>query len=250
MSLKPRFSDIAQELREAIRSGKFAVGSVLPTELELCAQYQTSRHTVRAALLELQQQGLVSRRKNAGTRVESATPSAGFQQSLATMDDLVQFGASHSRVLQQISHVTVTPAQAQLLGCAEGTKWLCITSLRLDGKMRASKTPDGEPIGWTEIYVIPGHEGLETLVQQSPDTLVSTLLEKHYGQHIQEMRQDICAVPMPDQIASSLGVKAADPALRIVRHYINQQGQAVEISVTHHPAERFFLRTRLTRAGV
>ena len=70
---KPRFSDIARHLKEGITSGHYPVGTLLPTELELRDHYKTSRHTVRAALQELQQLGLVSRRKNVGTRVESAT---------------------------------------------------------------------------------------------------------------------------------------------------------------------------------
>ena len=122
MTPKPRFSDIAAHLREAIRTGHFAVGSVLPTELELCSHYNTSRHTIRAALTELQQLGLVSRRKNAGTRVESAQPTSGFQQSLASMDDLVQFGASHSRAVLQVAEITVSAAVAHLLGCEEGSR--------------------------------------------------------------------------------------------------------------------------------
>src|SRR6478609_10789367 len=71
---KPHFADIARDLTEGIASGRFPVGSYLPTELELRDLYQTSRHTVRAALHELQQLGLVSRRKNAGTRVETMQP--------------------------------------------------------------------------------------------------------------------------------------------------------------------------------
>ena len=246
---KPHFSDIARHLREAIRTGHFVVGSLLPTELELCAHYQTSRHTIRAALQELQQQGLVSRRKNAGTRVESATPTAGFQQSLASIEDLVQFGATHSRVVQHIERVSINAAQASLMSCTEGSSWLRIASLRLDGQRDESGEPQGEPIGWTEVYVAPGHEGLEARVRESPGMLVSTLLEMHYGQHIKEMVQDLRAVPLPAAVARRLGVEPQEPGLRIVRHYFNRNGEVVEISVTHHPAERFSLRTKLTRAG-
>lgn len=245
MTAKPHFSDIASHLREAIRTGHFAVGSLLPTELELCAHYQTSRHTIRAALQELQQQGLVLRRKNAGTRVTAATPTVGFQQSLASIEDLVQFGATHSRVVHQIEHVRVNAAQASLLNCVEGSSWLRIASLRLDGQRDES----GEPIGWTEVYVVPGYEGLEARVREAPATLVSTLLEIHYGQHIKEMAQDLRAVALPAAVARRLGVEPQKPGLRIVRHYFNRSGELVEISVTHHPAERFSMRTRLTRAG-
>src|SRR4030095_9337748 len=92
---KPHFADIARDLTESIQSGRFPVGSLLPTELELRDRYGTSRHTVRAALRELEQRGLVSRRKNVGTRVKSGQPTRNFRPSLASVDDLVQFGATH-----------------------------------------------------------------------------------------------------------------------------------------------------------
>ncbi|MBP6646891.1 MAG: GntR family transcriptional regulator [Burkholderiaceae bacterium] len=256
MTPKPRFSDIAAHLREAIRTGHFAVGSVLPTELELCSHYNTSRHTIRAALTELQQLGLVSRRKNAGTRVESAQPTSGFQQSLASMDDLVQFGASHSRAVLQVAEITVSAAVAHLLGCEEGSRWQRITSLRLksgavqkrEGLATTNQVPT-EPIGLTEVYVLPRFEGLERLVRQSPDVLISSLLESHYAEHIAEVTQDLCATALPTAVAQKLGVEAQSPGLRIIRRYVNAGSQTVEISVTHHPAERFAMRTRLVRAG-
>jgi GntR family transcriptional regulator len=249
MIAKTRFSDIAQHLRDAIRTGHFVVGSVLPNELELCTHYQTSRHTIRVALRELQQQGLVSRRKNAGTRVESVTPTAGFQQSLASIEDLVQFGQQHSRIGQQLNHVVADAVLSKLLSCPKGTPWLRITSVRLDDILVKSKKKKGEPIGLTEIYVAPDFDGLELLVRGAPDILVSTQLETHYGLHIQEITQHLCAVPLPETVARHLKLPAQSPGLRIVRHYLNPQGEAVEISVTHHPAERFSLRTRLKRAG-
>jgi DNA-binding transcriptional regulator YhcF (GntR family) len=95
---RPHFADIARDLTEGIASGHYPVGSYLRTELELRDHYQTSRHTVRAALHELQQLGFVSRRKNAGTRVESAQPRNDFRPSLASVDDLVQFGSEHLRL--------------------------------------------------------------------------------------------------------------------------------------------------------
>jgi len=47
------YERVARELVEAISSGRYPLGSRLPTELELCAQFGASRNTVRAALREL-----------------------------------------------------------------------------------------------------------------------------------------------------------------------------------------------------
>ena len=144
---RPHFAEIARELTESIASGRYPVGSYLPTELELRDHYQTSRHTVRAALHELQQLGLVSRRKNAGTRVESAQPRNDFRPSLASLDDLVQFGSQHLRLVQSTAEVVATGKLAKALRCTDGTRWLRISSLRVDGDR------ESPPVGWTDVYI-------------------------------------------------------------------------------------------------
>lgn len=239
---KPHFTDIARLLTEAIASGRFPVGSLLPTELELCARYGTSRHTVRAALHELQQLGLVSRRKNVGTRVESTRPVDGFRPSLASVDDLVQFGATHVRVVQAIEEVTATGALAKQLGCANGTRWLRISSLRMDGDAKSV------PIGWTDAYIDPAYAEIGEIVRASPDTLISSLIEARYGRRIAEIRQDIQAIAVPQHMVQALRIETGAAALQIVRRYFDAAAQVFEVSVTVHPAGRFSVSMRLQRS--
>src|SRR5574337_1295699 len=47
---KPRYAEVGDQLREAIERGDYPVGSLLPTELELCDRFEISRYTARAAL--------------------------------------------------------------------------------------------------------------------------------------------------------------------------------------------------------
>jgi DNA-binding GntR family transcriptional regulator len=177
-------------------------------------------------------------------------PTTGFLQSLASIDDLVQFGATHTRQVLHAGEVVTDAALAQLLGCTVGTRWLRISSLRLQKAQAPSSVPvPVQPIGLTDVYVTPGHEGLVERVRASPDVLVSTLLETGYGQHIAEVTQDLRALSLPPAVAGGLGVESGSAGLRMVRRYLGQAGQIVEISVTHHPAERFTLRTRLVRAA-
>ena len=46
-----RYSTVAKDLMEGIASGRYPVGSLLPTEFELCDLYDVSRHTVRGQQL-------------------------------------------------------------------------------------------------------------------------------------------------------------------------------------------------------
>ena len=236
-----RYAQVARDLTEGITNGRFQVGSLLPTELELGEHYGVSRHTVRAAIRELQELGLVSRRKKVGTRVEAASPSRGYRQSLASVEDLVQFGAAHTRVVREIKDVVADRALARELGCAPGTPWLRISSLRMNGQ------PGAAPIGWTDVYVDAAYADLRDVVRESPHVLISDLIESRYGRRVVEIRQDVQASLVPAKLAPELEVEAGTPALRIVRHYIDPVGEAVEISVTVHPADRFTFSLRLRR---
>jgi GntR family transcriptional regulator len=240
---KVRHGQIAGNLSEGIASGRYPVGSLLPTELELCAQYGTSRHTVRAALSALQELGLVSRRKNVGTRVETATASNRFRQSLVSVEDLVQFGATHLRSIQAVEEVVADRTLANTLRCEAGSRWLHIAIVRM-----CSGAHD-QPLGWTDVYVDAMYADIGELVRQQPQALTSTLIEQRYGRGIAKIQQDIQAVAIPASLADILCADAGTPALQIVRRYLDASGEAFEISVTIHPADRYTFSTQLNRSG-
>jgi GntR family transcriptional regulator len=68
------FRQLADELRDEIRSGRRPGGSQLPTESEFQAQWGVSRTTVRAALRVLEAEGLVFSRKGYGSYVRERPP--------------------------------------------------------------------------------------------------------------------------------------------------------------------------------
>jgi len=239
---KPHFADIARDLTEGIQSGRFPLGSLLPTELELRDRYGTSRHTVRAALHELEQLGLVSRRKNVGTRVEANEPTKAFRPSLASVDDLVQFGTTNIREVQSIQEEVVSGALAKELGCADGTRWLRISSLRLPDSAGSA------PTGWTDVYLDPAYAEIADTIRASPETLISALIEARYGRRIAEIQQEIKATTATQAMARKLHVDAGTPMLKIVRRYLDMAGLLFEASISFHPAERFSVSMRLRRS--
>lgn len=239
---RAQHADIARELGELIASGKVAVGALLPTEFELCEQYGASRYTVRMALGLLQEQGLISRRKNVGTRVEAARPTGGFVQSLASVEDLAQFGATHVRVVRDVGEVVLDLRQAQVLGCDGGSRWLKISSLRMDGSKKS------RPIGWTDVYIDPAYADVGPMVRKAPQTLISELIESRYGRRIARIRQDIRATTVPPQLADELQVDSGTPALMIIRRYFDAADEVFEITATIHPAERFTFSMELSRS--
>ena len=60
---------IADKIRQAIGSGRFANGDQLPSERELSEMYDASRSTIRKALDNLELDGMVARKVGSGTFV-------------------------------------------------------------------------------------------------------------------------------------------------------------------------------------
>jgi GntR family transcriptional regulator, transcriptional repressor for pyruvate dehydrogenase complex len=79
------YHQIADQLREQIRQGRFVIGSRLPPERELAVQLGVSRPSVREALIALEIAGCVEVRMGAGIYVrgtgDAAATTAGLGES-------------------------------------------------------------------------------------------------------------------------------------------------------------------------
>jgi GntR family transcriptional regulator len=64
-----KHEQIAAQLSESIRSGRVKAGSQLPSEQALARKFRVSRSTVRAALAQLADQGLIATRTGKGSFV-------------------------------------------------------------------------------------------------------------------------------------------------------------------------------------
>ena len=81
----PRYVQIADDLRGKITAGTYAPGSKLPSNKELTEQYGVADGTIRAALEELRDEGIVETQSPLGTFVTSKAPSpAGERLDLKT----------------------------------------------------------------------------------------------------------------------------------------------------------------------
>lgn len=239
-----RYAQIARNLAEGIGSSRFSTGSLLPSESMLCEIYGASRHTVRAALRELEDLGLISRHKGIGTRIERAQTTSGFNQSLASLEDLIQLAANHLRVVKKTGEIVADTELAQVIECAPGTRWFHIRSIRQN---EAKTAP---PICWTDNYVDIAYSGIKKLVSKHPYALISELIETEYGQASAEVFQSITAIGVPTEMAEELKAPVGSPALKIIRRYIGRSGKVFSTTVSIHPAGRFTFSMVLKRASI
>lgn len=70
-----KYKDIADDIRQKIKSGEYTFGQKLPYEYVLCMSYHCNKETMKKALDILVKEGLIIRRRGAGTFVKDYDPS-------------------------------------------------------------------------------------------------------------------------------------------------------------------------------
>ena len=74
MGIVAKHRGVSRQLRQDISSGRYPVGSRLPSEPQLAKRWKLSRPTIARALQDLQAEGLIERRAGSGTYVRNGSP--------------------------------------------------------------------------------------------------------------------------------------------------------------------------------
>jgi GntR family transcriptional regulator len=237
----PRYQQIAQHLVGKVTSGAWPVGALLPTELQLMQEYSASRNTVRSALKEMQEMGLVSRRRNRGTMVESLPAAGSFTQSLATLEDLVSLAQTAQRKIEETGPVVLDVGMARELGCPPGSRWIHMGLTRREGGAAL-------PLGWTDAFVDTHYVGLPRLAAKHPAKLFCDLIEETYGRRIGTVEQTISACSVDGEIARRLQAEAGSTGLKVLRKYRDPASALVLVTRSVYPRDRYSLTTTMVRS--
>ena len=106
-SVIPLYKQIVRALSDSIANGTYRPGDKLPTEAELIEQFGVSRITVRSAIKEMEDAGLVERARGKGTFVAEIN-SNGYeaQDAKAAVDMLID------KFLEQCKELGLSEADA------------------------------------------------------------------------------------------------------------------------------------------
>lgn len=230
-----RWVKLANELTDGIINGVYPLNSYLPTEMELCKKYNVSRYTVRLALGDLTRLGFIRRWPRLGSKVISVGFDESYAHRFQSISDIDHLSSTHKRMVQVTGECVVDDALAIQLECERHLRFLRFSNTRAD------PTNQDLPIVWTAVYVNAAYSKLPELARLNPLVLLSTLIEKEYGEKCLEVTQKISAVPLPEEAAHYLNAQVGQPSLRILRHYKGLKRNILEISESYHPGDRYAL---------
>jgi len=125
----PLYYQVATRIEEAIREGRLPAGAKLENEVALSERLRLSRPTVRRAIQDVVDKGLLVRRRGIGTQVVHGEITR--QVELTSLhEDLERSGRHPSTVLLVREIIPATVEMASLLAVAEGSPVLHLRRLR------------------------------------------------------------------------------------------------------------------------
>jgi GntR family transcriptional regulator len=231
---QPLYASLARTLIQDIDQERFPVGSLLPPEGTIAQRYGVSRHTVRQALRELREEGLITAQRGIGTRVRARSESPQFFSGVNTVDDLLQFVESTEMQVIGRKEIVADAEFARDFHCKPGQAWVEVDLLRKLEK---------QPLGYVQAFLRPEHadamRGQKVFLRP-----VYSVIEERYGVRIAEVLQEITAANLTQAMARVLKTQPGTAAMRITRYFLDRTGSVIEISVGHYPSGLYTQRSR------
>jgi len=127
----PLYHQLTEELRENIENGDWLPHSLIPSETELCEKYGVSRGTVRQALSQLVQEGLLYRKQGRGTFVAEPKITQQLNKFYSFAQDMREKGLKPSSKVLQNEKILPDSYIKNVLGLKEKEMVYKIMRLRL-----------------------------------------------------------------------------------------------------------------------
>ena len=234
----PLYTQLVGIIKRSISTGALPVGSLLPSEAELCQALGVSRNTVRQAIGELEDEGLVIRKRGRGTFVSD--PSAthrGVRYSFTT--EVSSLGKVPSSTLVDF---TMMAAPAEVCGKMElrpGTPVYCFTRVR---------NVDGAPLiletSYYPQYIYPN------LTRDMVETHSIYSLLYHVGITPYSAEERYEAVILRGRDAALLQVPEGASAFYHRRLTRTEDGRIYEYTCSYIRADRVKLDVKMQKSGM
>ena len=233
----PLYYQIKTLLKSKILSGELKANGRFPSETELCSQYNVSRPTIRQALGELINEGLIYRDRGKGTFV---TDGVGLKRlSLkGSIENLIAAGqGSRIRVVDYKEKVP-PPNIAEILKLERKESVYQLELLRF--------VPKG-PFAYSFIYFPVSLGKVISSEEVKEGTEIITFVESKLKTRVHRANQTIDVGLASQVVGKNLFIKTNTPLLIIERDYYGRDGSPLFASITYCRPDLYKYRIELTR---
>jgi DNA-binding GntR family transcriptional regulator len=228
----PLWFQVAQHLEHSIASGTLPQGALLDNEIVMAKRLGVSRPTLRRAMEQLVDRGLIVRRRGIGTRV--VQPKVRRPLELTSLhDDLSSSGQEPATVVLTFETVAADADVAARLQVDEGDPVVLVERLRSAGEL-----PIARMTNWLPADVVTFDE----------DALATTGLYellRRAGVHLHSATQTVGARTATAAEARQLGESRGAALLTMERETLDEKGTMVEFASHLYAASRYSFEINL-----
>jgi GntR family transcriptional regulator len=237
MTEVPLYGKVEEVLASEISGGDMHPGDRLPSEDELLTRFAVSRITIRRAIQNLIQRGIVEIQRGRGTFVLAPKISQELTNLTGFVEDMDTHGRTASARVVSQGMVVASARVARQLGISKGTRVMRIERVRL---------ADAVPMSFDETY-LPLDIGRKIVRNDLRVIPIFTLLEEKYGVPLTEAQYRLEAAAASAPVAKALEVAEGTPIFRIERTSFTTDGKPIDYEMLSYRGDLIQFVTRLTR---
>ena len=226
----PLYVQIEQKLRELIKSEEYKQGKLLPNEVDLSRQLGISRNTLRQAINNLVQEGLLVRKKGKGTKITEPGVSSRAKNWFSFTNEMKAKGIAIRNYELHISWVDPDDNLVKFFEIPKSKKVLKIIKLR--GTLE-------KPFVYFISYM---HPRIGLTGDEDFSTPLYELLEKKFSIVAKVSNEEISAVMADEFIAEKLQMKVKEPVLFRNRYVLDPGGRPIEHNLGYYRGDSFTLQ--------
>lgn len=231
---EPLWHQAEQALRTLIADGTWPDGTQLPNEAKLSEMLGVSRITIRHALRNLEESGLLRREHGRGTFVRSSTVIAGVRGLTSFTQEMAERGlVVGSRVLEMCQ----MPADTEISDALD------IRENEPVIKIRRLRAGDNQPVGIQTAY-LPAGRVAGILDISEPMLSLYDILRNRFGIVPRVAREIYRVGTVSAEDAGLLEVEAGSPAF-IVRRITSDGTGPFEFTISTMRGDRYEIRSKL-----
>ena len=226
-TFEPLYYQIRDNIREKINSNEYPPHSMIPSEAELCEHYGVSRVTVRRAVLDLVQEGLLTRGKGKGTFVSENYGLTHMNGLQSFTQELLGLNMRPSAKLLSCRIRVADQSLRNIMDLREGEKIATISRLRL---------VNGEPC-MVEVMNFP-YALVSGIEKDNLEDSIYHLLKGKYQQEVVSAKDIMEPIIIGEYESGLLELKTPSAGLRTNRVGYDAEHRVIEYSTHIIPGKK------------
>jgi GntR family transcriptional regulator len=234
----PKYLQISNWLKAQITSGKYTEGDRLPSEAELTQRCEVSRATLRQAIANLADNGLLVKKKGLGTFVKSADMIVELKHDMKKISSFGDYIGA-----KQIKEKTVVLEKSTIIAGDEIAQKLILGSQQKAVQIKRLRTGNNISYIYEESYL--PYRLFKDILNQDLQGSLYKLITTEFGIKLKRSIQEIKAVILDNRVTTLFNMPKQSPGFFMKNLTFDDNDTPVELLYSYYRGDKYKLELEL-----